>query len=114
VIMPLTLALFRCQTLADFAALSNSLCSFNAGLPPVKDVAEVLSAAVIAGLLPNTMQLLSRYRPGIATYSNKRYTAEWLRLRWRPNWTWTGITGGMLIASLYYIGRQPPFLYLNF
>jgi alginate O-acetyltransferase complex protein AlgI len=113
-LMPLTLALFRSATFSDFVFVLKSLFSFDGGVPSLKVAAEVLAAGAIAGLLPNSMQLLARYRPGIATYASKEYTPARLRLRWRPDWTWTILLAGMLIACLYYMARQPPFLYLDF
>jgi alginate O-acetyltransferase complex protein AlgI len=60
------------------------------------------------------MQLLARYRAGISTYANGEYTPPRLRLRWRPDWLWTALFAVMLVVSLYYMSRQPPFLYLGF
>jgi len=80
----------------------------------VKALAEVLGALAVIWFLPNSMELLARYRPGIQTYTNKDYTLPRLRLRWRPNGLWTMVMTGMLAACLYYLSRQPPFLYLGF
>lgn len=113
-LMPLTLALFRSASFSDYLFVLKSLFSFDAGLPQFKETTLLLAACAIAGLLPNSMQLLARYRPGITTYSNKPYTATWLRLRWRPDWTWTIPLAGMLMVCIYYMARQPPFLYLDF
>lgn len=113
-LMPLTFALFRCATLPDFLNLLRDAFSFHGGTPVLKNAAEVLAALAIIGLFPNSMQLLARYRPGIATYANKDYTPGWLQLRWRPDWMWTVLMTGALMASLYYMARQPPFLYLGF
>jgi alginate O-acetyltransferase complex protein AlgI len=113
-LMPLTLALFRSATVSDFWVVLKSLFSLTAGVPHVKETAEVLIGCAIAGLLPNSMQLLARYRAGIATYANERNTAKFLRFRWRPDWTWTLPMAGMLVVCIYYMARQPPFLYLDF
>jgi alginate O-acetyltransferase complex protein AlgI len=113
-LMPLTFALFRSATLLDFRHLLNYLFSADIALPRLKDVVEVLGALAIIWLLPNTMQLLARYRAGIATYANKDYTPAALRFRWRADWYWTAIMTAMLMLCLYYITRQPPFLYMGF
>jgi alginate O-acetyltransferase complex protein AlgI len=113
-LMALSLAIFRSSTLDNFTLVLKSLFSFRGGAPLLKDVAVLLAAGAIAGLLPNSMQLLERYRPGIPTYANASYTPALLRLRWRPNWLWTMASAAMLLACLYYIERQPPFLYLDF
>lgn len=113
-LMPLTLALFRSATFSDFLQVVKSLFSFNAGVPHIKESAELLAACAIAALLPNSMQLLARYRAGIPTYANKPYLPAKLRLRWRPDWNWTLSMAVMLITCIYFMARQPPFLYLDF
>jgi hypothetical protein len=113
-LMPVTFALFRSATLPNFMILLRSLIGFDAGVVQTKDALEVLAAVGIAGLLPNSMQLVARYRAGFSTYTNRNYTPLPLRLHWRPNWLWTIPMSGMLLTSLYYMSRQPPFLYLGF
>jgi alginate O-acetyltransferase complex protein AlgI len=113
-LMPLTLALFRSATFSDFLVVLKSLFTFAAGVPHLREAGGLLAACMIAGLLPNSMQLLARYRAGITTYANKQNTPTWLRLRWRPDWMWTIPMAGMLIICIYYMARQPPFLYLDF
>ncbi|MEA3140936.1 MAG: alginate O-acetyltransferase complex protein AlgI [Gammaproteobacteria bacterium] len=113
-LMPVTFALFRSATLPNFMILLRSLIGFDAGVVQTKDALEVLAAVGIAGLLPNSMQLVARYRAGFSTYTNRNYTPPPLRLHWRPNWLWTIPMSGMLLTCLYYMSRQPPFLYLGF
>jgi alginate O-acetyltransferase complex protein AlgI len=113
-LMPLTLALFRSATFYDFLHVLKCLFGFEAGAPPLKEAIELLAACAIAGLMPNTMQLLAHYRAGIVTYASKEYTPRSLRMRWRPDRNWTIAMAGMLIACIYYMARQPPFLYLDF
>jgi D-alanyl-lipoteichoic acid acyltransferase DltB (MBOAT superfamily) len=113
-LMPITFALFRSGSLSDFRTVLRSLFGFAAGAPQLKAAFEVLAAGAVVALLPNSMQLLSRYRAGIATYANKNYTLARLRLHWRPNWLWTVPFAAMLLVSIYYMSRQPPFLYLGF
>jgi alginate O-acetyltransferase complex protein AlgI len=113
-LMPITFALFRSGSLADFLSVLQSLFGLRAGALHLKDAFEVITAGAIAMLLPNSMQLLARYRAGISTYANREYTPRRLRLRWRPDWVWTASFAAMLVVSLYYMSRQPPFLYLGF
>ena len=112
--MILTFALFRCATLPEYLHVLKSMFSLDVAAFNVKGCVEVLGALAIVWFLPNSMQLLSKYRAGIATYANKDYTPSSLRLRWRPNGLWTILMTAMLAASLYYMSRQPPFLYLGF
>ena len=113
-LMPLTFALFRAAAIPDFWHLLKCMFSGNIALPHLKDAAEVLGAMAIIWLLPNSMQLLARYRAAIPTYANKDYTPQALRFRWRPDWYWTGLMTAMLVLCLYYITLQPPFLYMGF
>jgi D-alanyl-lipoteichoic acid acyltransferase DltB (MBOAT superfamily) len=113
-LMPVTFALFRSSSLANFLHLLCSLIGFNGGVVPLKQAAEVAAAIAIAALLPNSMQLVARYRAGITTYANSDYTPRRLRLRWRPDWLWTIPMMGLLLMCIYYMAYQPPFLYLGF
>jgi alginate O-acetyltransferase complex protein AlgI len=115
-LMPLTLALFHAETLADFAKLLPTLfgMGFRGAVPDMKSVLLVLCAGFIVAFLPNSVQLLQRYRPGIVTYSSKEYGFASLPLRWRPDWKWTVLMAALLLSSIYFMARQPPFLYLDF
>jgi D-alanyl-lipoteichoic acid acyltransferase DltB (MBOAT superfamily) len=113
-LMPLTFALFRSATLPEYLHLLRSLFGFGTGVVNLKQMLEVFMALAIALLLPNSLQLLEHYRPGIFTYASKRLTLDRLRLHWRPDLSWTVTMSGMLAASLYFMSRQPPFLYLGF
>jgi alginate O-acetyltransferase complex protein AlgI len=113
-LMPLTFAVFRSSTVHGYWYLLRSMFSFEAGNPSIKNFVEVLGALAIIGFLPNSIELFARYRPGIQTYACEDYTPSRLRVRWRPNLLWTLLMTGMLISCLYYMARQPPFLYLDF
>jgi alginate O-acetyltransferase complex protein AlgI len=113
-IMTLTFALFRSATLPEYVHVLKSMFSLEVVPVNIKPAAEVLGAIAVIWFLPNSMELLAKYRAGIATYQNKIYTPALLRLRWRPNGLWTTLMTGMLAACLYYLSRQPPFLYLGF
>jgi alginate O-acetyltransferase complex protein AlgI len=115
-LMPLTLALFRSVTVADFAKLTQTLIgkNFRGGNPGIMNISLIFLAGLIAAILPNSMQLLRSFRPGIVTYASKEYRIPGLMLRWRPDWIWGLAMAAMLFASVYFMSRQPPFLYLDF
>jgi hypothetical protein len=48
------------------------------------------------------------------TYQNESYGPQFLRFAWRPNWFWSVVLGAMFTMVLYFIARQPPFLYMGF
>jgi D-alanyl-lipoteichoic acid acyltransferase DltB (MBOAT superfamily) len=112
--MTLTFALFRSATVPGYWHVLKSMFSLDIATPNVRGVIEVLGALLVIWFLPNSMQLLARYRAGITTYPNKDYTPPLLRLRWRPDGAWTLLMTGMLVVCLYYMSRQPPFLYIGF
>jgi alginate O-acetyltransferase complex protein AlgI len=113
-LMPLTFALFRSATIPDYLHTLKSMFTGGVGVPSIKNAVVVLSAICIIWFLPNSMQILGKYRPGITTYANEDYTPFHLRFRWRPDRYWTAVMGAMLVSCLYYAARQPPFLYLGF
>ena len=69
---------------------------------------------VILWFMPNATEILSRYRPGIVTYANEVYVLPALRFVWRPNVIWACGTVLMFMGAWYFVGRQPPFLYMGF
>jgi D-alanyl-lipoteichoic acid acyltransferase DltB (MBOAT superfamily) len=119
--MMLTFALFRSSTLSGFGHLLTQLFGDyhsvaggpNKFLRP-PDVLIMLASYSVLWLMPNTIEFLRNYHPGILTYDNRMYGWRLLRFAWRPNWFWALAVGGIFIASLYFIGRQPPFLYMGF
>ena len=48
------------------------------------------------------------------TYDNESYGPAFLRRLWRPGWVQASYMAILVIASLYYVSRQPPFLYQGF
>jgi D-alanyl-lipoteichoic acid acyltransferase DltB (MBOAT superfamily) len=75
----------------------------------------VLGGLAFIWFLPNVYDLARGVRPGIETFSNRTYALPYLsRLQWRPNAVWGLTMAAGVAASLYYIGRLPPFLYLGF
>jgi alginate O-acetyltransferase complex protein AlgI len=113
-IMILTFALFRSATLREYFYVLKSMFSLDIAALDFKSTAEVIAAVTVIWFFPNSMELLSKYRAGIATYPNRNYTPLRLRFLWRPDGLWTVLMMGMLAVCLYYMSRQPPFLYLGF
>jgi D-alanyl-lipoteichoic acid acyltransferase DltB (MBOAT superfamily) len=117
--MMLTFALFRSESLTAFYHLCLSLAGigrtgWHDGTVSVIGFALLGGSFAIIGLLPNATELLRNYRPGIMTYVNP---VSWIALRfppWRPTWPWAIGTGLVALWALYFISRQPPFLYQGF
>lgn len=113
--MALSLAIFRSDSVSAFGHLLKELVRFDFAalrtVPLAFSAVMLSSAFAVIYLLPNGVELLRRYRPGIMTYENESYGPPIL---WRPNWRWALFWLGLVLASLYYVSRQPPFLYMGF
>ncbi len=120
--LALTFALFRSGTLGDYRRLLMAAwhrLPVSAAPPNTQVVhsgqwAELAAAFAIIWLLPNAMELLSRYRPGIVTFAVPSHTPRWLALRWRPNWLWGVFVALLMVCVLRMCGYSTPFVYGGF
>ena len=117
--MMLTFALFRSQSLEGFARLLAALVGQGgAGAVPApfdwRQFAFLGFSFFVIGVLPNNIELLRRYRPGIMTFENPLSRIARLLPAWRPNWAWALLAGVLFVSGLAFIARQPPFLYQGF
>ncbi|OYW52451.1 MAG: hypothetical protein B7Y80_18665 [Hyphomicrobium sp. 32-62-53] len=114
--MVLCFALFRSENVTAYWHLLTQLAGAS-DVPPaigLRYPSAILAAAMmIIYALPNSAELLSRYRPGIRCYDNESYGARW-PLRWRPTLPWAILLLSSTLMCLYYVSRQPPFLYQGF
>jgi D-alanyl-lipoteichoic acid acyltransferase DltB (MBOAT superfamily) len=117
--MMFTFALFRSESLPGFGRLTLAAIGFGKG--PWNDntiglggMALLGAAFFVIGLLPNGIELLRNYRPGILTYVNPPSRIATALPAWRPTWSWAIGVGVLVLSSLYFISRQPPFLYQGF
>ena len=114
----LSLAMFRSESVSGgfhlfsqmFGTSFDARSLFNMREP----VMMLMIAFAIIYLCPNSVELMRRYRPAIMTYENKSYGLAVLRGLWRPGWAQASYLSILVIASLYYVSRQPPFLYQGF
>ncbi len=74
---------------------------------------KLIAAFAIIHLAPNSIELVRRWRPGIMTYENTSYDGI-VKLRWRPNWSWTVFWLALVGTSFYFVSRQTPFIYMEF
>lgn len=117
-------ALFRSATLDGFFYLIRSML----GLNTVSTTSTVLfspsiwtsiSMALIfifslIYLLPNSVEITRRYKPGVHTWKNPTYTPKKLRLTWRPSPGWALFWSAGFLICFYFIDMQAPFIYLAF
>lgn len=118
--MMLCFSLFRVDSIETWANLISAMFDPDLGglANTIKNDAIKLFLA-LASLcfclfLPNVYELAREYNPGLITFQNKPTMTFFPRLRWQPNLIWGIILASALTATLTYIGRLPPFLYLNF
>lgn len=116
--MALCFALFRSESLGAMGHLLKSLFAFDFSIPGAvpfyKAVAMLMGAFAVIYFMPNSVELLRRWRPGLATYDNPSHAVRWLFPAWRPTWPWALFVGVLFVWGLYYVSRQPPFLYQGF
>ena len=101
-----------------WVTVAKALFVFDLSIPgAVAPYEAALMLAVAYGIiyfLPNSVELMRRWRPGLPTYENPTLAVRWLLPAWRPTWPWALFAGGLMIWGLYYVARQPPFLYQGF
>jgi D-alanyl-lipoteichoic acid acyltransferase DltB (MBOAT superfamily) len=119
--LALTFSLFRSASLAEFGHLVRSAVEphdFLTG-PATHVVAggkllELAAAFAIIWLLPNAIELLSRYRPGIATFVVPSHTPRALAFRWQPTLVWGLFVAVLIIWVIKVCGVPAPFVYGGF
>ena len=115
----LTFALFRAESLTDFAVLMRSL--FHGGTAVAAgirdDVAAHLWVAVgfaVVWLMPNAYEFTRRYRPAIRIWNNPSTTPALFRFVWRPNMVWACVIVLMAAACVPFVNRETVFIYMGF
>ena len=114
---------FRATGLQDAFAILRAMTGFNGTAshphfdgfsPPILYIALCVSAAIVA-TMPNTQQIMSRYRPAINYFDWRHEAPSLVNWRWQPNTTGTLFLGVALFFGVTFIQRgQAIFLYFNF
>lgn len=114
--MMLTFALFRSASPAAAWDLLRLLFAGDWSLPSAlaKHAALIAFAFAIIYLLPNSVELMRRYRPALLPYDNQSYTLFRKIPAWRDTWPWAVFFAALLAVCLYDIGKVSPFLYAGF
>jgi D-alanyl-lipoteichoic acid acyltransferase DltB (MBOAT superfamily) len=120
--LSLTFSLFRSASVSQFVALVSaaaqnwtSFLSLNVQhVVQGKQLLELAVAFTIIWLLPNTIELLSRYRPGIVTFVVPSHTPRWLAFRWRPTLVWGLYVAVLMVWVIKARGAPAPFVYGGF
>ena len=115
-LMPLSQAIFRSESIHSVIFLASQLVAgdLHRHVKLAAPVTELIPAFAIIFLLPNSIELIGRYRGGIMTYANPSYGSVLGRIRWQPDWKWAAYAAALMAISLYTMTGQPPFLYQGF
>ncbi len=84
------------------------------GADPRWGIAWVVTLLLASTLLPNTQQLLRRYRPALETYKNEIPCLRHRWAEWRPTAPWALITFGIFIITILSLTQASEFLYFQF
>lgn len=116
ILMILCFALFRSSSVANFWFLMQQMFANEFFMEPhlASGTLKVAAAFALAWLLPNSMQLLRNYRPGIASYTNASYLLPRLAFRWRPNVMCAAFFVAIVAVSTYWLQRTQVFIYMGF
>jgi hypothetical protein len=110
--------MFRSESVGAAFHLYAQMLGASPRVPSTFDMGEPVLMLIVAFsiifLMPNGVEMLRRYRPAIMTYENESYGFAFLRKIWRPSWAWATFGAALTISSLFYVSRQPPFLYQGF
>tara|TARA_R110002110_G_scaffold260260_4_gene476039 strand:+ start:22096 stop:23574 length:1479 start_codon:yes stop_codon:yes gene_type:complete len=112
---------FRAETVDGAFAIFTAMSGLDAVTPPAaealtfgwKQVGYLALAAVIALGLPNTQELMSKYRPAL-NFVGQTTGPALLALRWRPNFGWGVAFVVMMILGIFAIAEPTEFLYFEF
>ena len=114
----LSLAMFRSESVSGGFHLFTQMFGTSFDAPSIFNmrfpVMMLAAAFFIIYFCPNSVELMRRYRPAIMTYDNKSYGPAFMVRIWRPGWLQASYFSVLVLASLYYVSRQPPFLYQGF
>lgn len=117
-LLMITFALFRSPSVAVFGQLMTSLFGGADAVPTaaIKGVhwRLLIGAALVVYLLPNSYDLLRRYRPAIRTFVSECTAPRALRLVWRPTLGWALLIAGLAVAVFTRLNLPTPFLYAGF
>ena len=74
----------------------------------------IIGLILIAVALPNTQQILRRYRPAFVAYKGEIPRVRYHWLEWRPSVGWGLYCGCVMIFTLLSLLRPSEFLYFQF
>ena len=96
-----------------FAINAKLISETGIGLHWISSSIALLIAATIVWLLPNSYQILKRYKPAILPPED--YSEDYLgRWQWTPTWRWNIIMVFAFVLAVVNIQASSIFLYFRF
>ena len=74
----------------------------------------ILGLLLISVALPNTQQIMRRYRPAFETYKGEILRLRWRILEWRPTRIWALFSSTIFVLAVLGLTRVSEFLYFQF
>jgi D-alanyl-lipoteichoic acid acyltransferase DltB (MBOAT superfamily) len=114
---------FRATNLADAFAILRAMAGLNGlatvahfdAFSPTMLYVLIATGAVIVALMPNTQQIMARYRPAVNYSAWSTEAPALLNWRWQPDAIGIGFIGVALFFGVMLVQRgQSVFLYFNF
>ena len=84
------------------------------GVDPRSAFLWVIFLFFVATLLPNTQQIMRRYRPAIETYKDEIACLRYRWMEWRPTLPWALFTAVVFTLAVLGLTRVSEFLYFQF
>jgi len=91
-------------------------CRFESVLFCRREAIWLLFLLFVVWFLPNTQQILVRYKPTFDTYHGKFqcYEYDWQCLQWRPTYSWAVFSAFVTVCSILCLSKVSEFLYFQF
>ena len=74
----------------------------------------ILALLVAILIMPNTQQIMCKYRPAFKTYGDEILPQTFLKIVWRPNTLWAAIVSLTTVIVFIFSNRVSDFLYFQF
>ena len=85
------------------------------GFKAAKRIPQVVLILLIALWLPNTQQIMARFKPAFDTYRGDAATLEGGRWwQWRLSWPWAIFSAALALIATLHLNRVSEFLYFQF
>ncbi len=119
------MGLFRSETMEGALQVLRSMVGMNGAvfhgmfsnklfIDPNSLAPWIVSLILITIALPNTQQIMRRYRPAFETYKGEIPRVRYHWMEWRPSLGWALYCGFVMILDFLYFFRPSEFLYFQF